>query len=498
MEECRKSLEKRKRKFLNLIEKYNRLPVQVRASFWFLICSFLQKGISMLTIPIFTRIMSTEEYGHFNVFNSWLSIITIFVTLNLSYGVYTQGLIKFDKDRRIYASSLQGLTTLMVLCWTVIYLLFYDFWNDLFSLTTVQMLAMLVMVWTTAAFNFWAGEQRVLYKYKYLVIVTLLASVAKPIVGIVFVVLAEDKVTARILGLILVELIGYTGLFVVQMKRGQRLYSKRFWMHALLFNIPLIPHYLSQTVLNSADRIMISSMVGNSKAGIYSLAYSLSSIMTLFNTALSQTISPWLYQKIKERKEKNIAPIAYITLILIAIVNLVLILLAPEAVAIFAPSTYYEAIWIIPPVAMSVYFMYSYDLFAKFAFYYEKTAFIMLASVIGAMLNVILNYFFISLYGYQAAGYTTLFCYIVYCIGHYIFMNRVCDQFCEGRRPYELERILLISVLFLAAGFMLLVTYRYPVIRYGIVMMVFAVIIVKWRELMIIIQKIVEVKNKRN
>ncbi len=167
-----------------LVEKYHKLPIQVKASLWFLLCSFLQKGISTLTTPIFTRLLSTAEYGQYSVFNSWLSLATIFVTLHLYSGVYTQGLIKYDKERNIFSSSLQGLTTTMVAAWTVIYVLFHNFWNTLFSLTTVQMLAMLVMIWATAAFNFWAAEQRVKLKYKTLVGVTLAVSFAKPLLGI--------------------------------------------------------------------------------------------------------------------------------------------------------------------------------------------------------------------------------------------------------------------------------------------------------------------------
>ena len=103
----------------------------------------------------------------------------------------------------------------------------------------------------------------------------------KPVIGIILVINANDKVIARILGLVLVEMIGYSWLSFVQIKKENILF-KKYWKYAILFNLPLIPHYLSQIVLNSADRIMISSMVGESEAGIYSLAYSLSSIMTLF------------------------------------------------------------------------------------------------------------------------------------------------------------------------------------------------------------------------
>ena len=453
-----------------VFQKYRTMSVQVRASFWFLICSFLQKGISSLTTPIFTRLLTTDEYGQYNAFNSWLSIITIFVTLNLFYGVYTQGLVKFEDERKVYSSSLQGLTLTLCLAWTGIYLLFRDFWNSRFSLTTVQMLAMLVMIWATAVFNFWAAEQRVTYSYRRLVLLTLLVSAAKPAVGIFFVLHAHDKVTARILGLALVEIVAYTGLFFVQMARGRVFYSAKIWRYALMFNLPLIPHYLSQTVLSSADRIMIRDMAGGSQAGIYSLAYQISLIMTLFNTALSQTLSPWIYQKIKADRAGEISQVAFLALGLIAGANLLLMLLAPEAVAVFAPAAYYDAIYVIPPVSMSVFFMFSYDLFAKFEFYFEKTFFIMAASVSGALLNIITNYIFIQRYGYYAAGYTTLFCYLVYAVGHYLMMNRVCDEYLHGERPFPARAYWLMAAAFTVCGFLLLFTYRSRILRYGMLL----------------------------
>ena len=477
------------------LQKYRNMSVQVRASFWFLICSFLQKGISSITTPIFTRLLTTEEYGQYGAFNSWLGIITIFVTLNLFYGVYTQGLVKYEEERAVYSSSLQGLTLTMCVAWTAVYLAFRGIWNRLFSLTTVQMLAMLVMIWATAAFNFWAAEQRVTYSYRRLVILTLLVSVAKPAVGIFFVIHAQDKVTARILGLALVELIGYTGLFFIQMARGQVFYSGKFWRYALLFNLPLVPHYLSQTVLSSVDRIMIRDMIGKSEAGIYNLAYQISLLMTLFNTALSQTLSPWIYQKIKAGKAKDVSQVSFLAMGLIAGANLLLMLLAPEAVAIFAPKAYYNAIYVIPPVSMSVFFMFSYDLFAKFEFYFEKTTFIMAASVAGALLNLVTNYIFIQKYSYYAAGYTTLFCYLVYAAGHYVMMNRVCDQYLNGIRPFPAGKYWGLSALFMAAGFVLLFTYRSRPLRYGLLFAVMVMAVIFRARLKAVVNSLVSVRK---
>ena len=86
---------------------------------------------------------------------------------------------------------------------------------------------MFIMIWATAVFNFWSVSQRVDFKYRALVIITLISSIAKPVLGIILVRLADDKVTARILGLALVEVVTCTGLFVAQLRRGRTLYVKK-------------------------------------------------------------------------------------------------------------------------------------------------------------------------------------------------------------------------------------------------------------------------------
>lgn len=484
-----------KKKIVRLIEKYNKIPIQVKASFWFLICSFLQKGIAFITTPIFTRIMNTAEYGQYSVFASWQGIFTVFVSLNLWAGVYTRGLVKYEDERPQFVSSFQGLCLTLTLLWTGIYLLFRDFWNGITGLTTVQMLAMLIMIWLSGVFNFWSAEQRVDFKYQKLVVLTLMVSVMNPILGMILMHFAEDKVTARILGIILVEVIAYTGLFVVQMQRGKKFFYKRFWKYALAFNIPLIPHYLSMTVLNSADRIMISNMVGDNEAGIYNLAYQVSMVMTMFNTALMQTIEPWLYKKIKENRIKDMAKVAYPTFVAIAVLNILLIAFAPEIIALFAPVEYIDAIWVIPPIAMSAYFMFAYTFFAVFEFYFSKTKFISVATMVGAVLNVILNYILIDKFGYIAAGYTTLLCYIIYAICHYICMKKICKNYLKNQNPYSTKVLMIITICFILIGFVCLVTYTNVWIRYALIIVITLIGILQRKKVMAFAKELMSLRK---
>ena len=489
---------KHKKSNFKIIKKnISYISAEVKASFWFLICSFLQRGISVITTPIFTRLMSTQEYGQYSVFQSWMDIMTIFVSLKLYAGVFLQGIVK-QKDKNRFASAMQGLSFMLFIIWGIVIFGFHNFFTEVTSLTMVQLLAMLSLIWTTGVFSYWSVEQRTANNYKPLIIITLLTSVLKPVIGIGLVMKCVDKVTARILGLAVVELVFYLGLFIKDMRKGNCFYDKHIWKYALSFNIPLLPHYLSMAVLNSSDRIMIKYYQGESKAGIYSLAYSIALIMTLFNSALLQTVEPWLYKKINANEQDDIPKVGYITLILIAFVNIILIALAPEAVKIFAPSEYREAIWIIPSVAMSVFFMFAYSLFAAFEFYFEKTRYITMATLIGAVANIILNMIFIPIFGYYAAGYTTLVCYILFAVMHYCFMKKICHKNFANKKLFDTQIIFRISFVFIFIGMFFLVSYLYISVRYGLIFFFSTVIVIKRNKIKEILIKLINIKEVPN
>lgn len=476
---------------------YKDLPVQMKASIWFLIASFLQKGISTITTPIFTRILTTSEYGQYSVFSSWMAIITPIVSLNLFSGVYSQGVVKFESDRKRFSSSLQGLTLTMIVIWTVIYMICPDFWNNIFSLSTMEMLAMLILIWLSAVYSFWSMNQRIDFKYKGLVFVTLLASILQPVISIVFILHSENKVLARIFGMIVVQLFLYSWMFLSMMMSGKEFFSKKYWMYALKFNIPLLPHYLSMNILSSSDRIMIGKMCDTSSVGIYNLAYSVSLIMTIFNTALLQTIEPWIYRKLKDKRVYDIERVAYPSFIIIAAVNILLIMFAPEVITIFAPKQYKEAIWVIPSVTLSVFFTFLYTFFATFEFYYEKTNYIAGATVGGAMLNIVLNYIFIKRFGFIAAGYTTLFSYILFAVLHYYFMRKICKQYLNNIKPYNLKLIIGISIGSLGAGFLIMITYTNIILRYMLIIITFLILFVKRKKLIEIAKMLLDIRKEK-
>lgn len=454
-----------------LTRRFREASPAVKASMAYMVCTFLQKGVSLLTTPIFTRLLTTEQYGYYNVYNSWLAVIKIFSTLMLAGTVYMQAVVKFQHDRDRMTSAVAGLGTLTTLTVTVLYLLFREQINRLMGVDTLIMTCILITAWEELILDLWAVQQRVDYAWKRLVLLTLTVTVLKPVLGVIAVVSTEVfKAEARIVSSVAVDMAAYSGFFILFLRKGKTLFDREYWKYFLAFSIPLIPHFLTRIILNQCDKLMIQQMVSLDAAGIYSLAHNLAWMLTLVTNALLNTINPWIFQRIKGREFSKIGGAACLTSALVAGAGLCLTLVAPEVVRIFAPAEYHEAVWIIPPLVASVYFTYLYSLFSDFEYYYEAKKSILAASIAGGVVNIALNYVFIRLYGYLAAGWTTMACFIFLSGAHFIGMRRVLKQQQPGEKGVRLQPILLITAAFLGLSALCMLTYDLPLLRYGLLL----------------------------
>ena len=469
-----------------LKDQYNNLTAPVKASIWFLLCGFLQKGISMLTTPVFTRIMTEAEYGSFSVYQTWLSIVQILVTLNLAAGVYVRGLVKNEEDQDRFSSAMLGLSTTCILIWTAIYGISHNFVNDLLDVSTVMVAAMLVEAWAQIAYQFWMNREKVAYRYKKLVLLTLLYVILKPLLGIVCVLQAEKihQAESRILSTAVISLVLFTGLYISIFRKGRKFFHKEYWLYALKFNIPLLPHYLSQILFNQSDRLMINSICGSEEAAYYTVAYTIAMVLQILNTSVSATMNPWIYKSLKAKQYKNIGKVSYWVLGVIALMNLAVVLGAPEILRIMAPENYQAALWVIPPVTVSVYFSFLYDLFVVFEFYFEKTYYVTMATIVNAVLNIVLNAILIPRFGFVAAGYTTLFCFILYAITHYLLMKKVTKAYLDDEKLYDPKIIVVLGAALLVGAGVTMLLYDWLLVRYGLIFIMGAIALWKRKDIM--------------
>lgn len=457
-----------KKKISGLLNVYKNMSIPAKASIWFLFCNILQMGLNVLSTPIFTRIMEPDEFGITNTYNSWRSILIIFTSVNLSYGVFNNAMVKYEdaETRDRYVSSMQFLYTLITCSYFVFYLLARDWCNHVLKMSTELVVMMFVDLICYPALLFWSGRQRYEFKYKWLVIVTLLMTLLSIGVGVVAVLFSEDKAMAKITSTIAVNVLFGGFFYGYQFVKGKKLVNLKFWKYALAFNIPLIPHYLSEMILTQSDRIMISNLESDAATANYTIAYSIVLIMQLVMSAISASYLPWSYEQLKKNNYEALKKMGNILLIMISGCIFLLMMFVPEIIFLFAGNKYADAVYCIPPIALSIFFMFLYDLFSTVEFFYAKNIFVMIASVTAAALNVGLNAYFIPIYGYHAAGYTTLFCYFFYATGHFIFYRYICKKTLGIKEIYDKKFILFLSAIMFAITLTVNLVYDKIIVRY--------------------------------
>lgn len=395
----------------------------------YMFASFFNKGIAFLTIPLFTRILSTAEYGIVTTYSSYASILTAIIGMQLNVAIrMSRGLdckVKIDESKEV--STIFTFTLLVALFLMSISLACVCFLHIDVNITLL-ILCFLEGLFT-ALITDYTYYQMMEYKYIGRTLLMILPNLLAAIVSVVLIyVMTTNKYMGRIIGLsgmhIIIGLIVCACVFVKARPQIDAAYLK--W--ALKVSTPLIIHGIALNILSQADRTMITAFRDSSETGIYSLIYSYSMIATVVTTGLEGIWVPWFTEKMNTKKYSDIDKSAgyYVNIMAIAIIGILMV--SPELIKFLSPSTYWVGFNIVPPLVMSNYIIFAYTMYVNVEYYYEKTGFITVNTVIAAITNIILNAVFIPKYGYVAAAYTTLTSYVLSFVLHMRYAKKINDS----------------------------------------------------------------------
>lgn len=454
-----------------LLSKYKSLSKQLKVVFWFTFVGFLQRGISVITTPIFTRVLSTQEYGLFSVFNAYYTVIVIVATLYLHMGVINNAFVNMKEPNEKIVSAFQSLSLVVSASVFILAMIFRNQLSKIMGLPVIVVGLMFFAFMFVEPYHIWVIYKRYQFDYVKPVIAAVTFSVLTPLVSVIAILTTSgNQGIARIISYASMNIIIPGAFFYfVNYKKSHIFYDKSLWKYALAFNIPLIAHYLSETLLNQTDRIMINAFHGSAEAGIYSVAFSAASLFTIFSSALNAAFVPWTYQKLNSKDYKSIEKIGYMVLVFLAGILSIMNIFAPEIIGILAGSKYTGAVYLIPTLSTSVYFGYMYQLFSRIELYYEKKSYTVISTMSAAVLNIILNAWWIPKFGYTAAGYSTVISHILFCVMHYFFYKRVTRKCMNSVEVYHLKYLLMISGGVLAIAFVMTLLYSHLVIRLVVV-----------------------------
>lgn len=415
--------------------------------------------------------MTTDQIGVVNIYNSWYSLISAFATLSLTSGGFAVAMKDYSDRRDEYESSILTLTSIVAIVIALIYAVAPTFWQSMLGLPNALIILMLIGFLFAPARDFWLSRQRYEYKYKLAGAVSVLTAIVATFTSIFAVVFVsnrhfEETSLVRLFSNYIIIYGVAAVIWIYILVKGKKFYCKEYWKMSLAISIPLIGYNIAGQVLNVSDRMMIGRLVNNSAVGIYGTLYTVSSLSLLVWQAINASFVPYLFQNI-DKKEHNIKQISNMLLEAYAVIAVLLTFFAPEIVKILATKEYYEAIYIMPSIAAGVFFTSYANLYSNIAVYYKESKYVMYPAIVAAILNLVLNFVFIKMFGYMAAAYTTLFSYIILAILQVIWSAKVCKENNNDiNNIYDNRRMLLLAIVTTVVSLMAIPLYSNTFVRY--------------------------------
>lgn len=391
----------------------------VKAAVWYTISNIAVRAISLITTPIYTRVMGVGDYGMASTFVSWASIFMIICTLNLGYSI---GRAKLDFPGQLdkYIGTMQTFSASVVAVLTIFALVFIDAVSEWLELDKPLVFILLVYLLFMSAVQFAQSKYRFQYKYKENILITVFTTLAT--FGFTLALLPVFKkymYYGKVLGTVIPTVIVGAIIWIQAIRTGSASLNKEYLKYGLSISIPLIGHTISLNLLAQSDRLLITKFCGTEATGIYSIAYTYALMIGLITDSVNNAYNPWFHDNYFAKNYDGIKKSVKPLVLLGCMVGIGCISIAPEAIFILGGEPYMDGVWCVIPMALGVIVQYIYSQYVIIEMHLKKTIYVSIGTGIAAVVNIVLNIIFIPVYGFIAAAYTTLISYLVLLVIHY-------------------------------------------------------------------------------
>lgn len=426
----------------------DRLAVQ--AGLWYVLSSAGIRLVSLGTTPLFTRLLSTAEYGAAGTFQSWYSLLLTVFSLNLANSI---GRAKLDYPGRLdeYVGSVSVLSMLVSLALSAAVLLFLRPVSALLELSERETVLLLVYLCFAPAVSFTQAGLRYRYRYRANTAVQWYLALAPALTSLLLILfLPGDRGFSRMIGLTVPTALLSAVLWVRALNGGTARPNREYWRYGLALALPMALHALSMNVLAQSDKLVIARFGGQTEVAYYHLARHYALLLYLLYETVSQAWLPWFHDSLQDGRKDEIR--RYVRLIAASscLLGLLMIALGPEAMALLGGNAYAQAVSAVPPTVLGIVCQCLYSHYINLVLHEKKTRYVSLGTMAAAALNLGLNLLFVPRYGFTAAAYTTFVSFLTLLLIHFLFVRKFLRL-----RLYDDRQILLSAGLTAAAGFVL-------------------------------------------
>ena len=432
----------------------------IKAGIGYTVGNYLLKGLTFFTIPIFARLLNPSDYGLYNIFVAYESILFVVIGLAIhssyknaryKYGIEIEA-IETNKSYYNYLSTTLIMLILLGCGWLVFVNIFSSFLTDALGLNLLSLNFLVLFSFGSAVITCFNVDASLQYKYQSFLKVAAINAIGNLVLSIslIITIFDENRYMGRVVGstipvIVLAFFIVYS--FIKQAKSNN---YKEFLGWGIRYSLPIVPHGISQIILSQFGRVMINNMVNASAAGIFSFAYNIYNILWVTASSLDNVWSTWFYEKMHQKDYASIKEKSSLYMIFMLVFSATVMLISPELIKFLGTKAYNDAIFCVVPIIASGYFAFLYTIPASVEYFYEKSQYIALGTMLAAVVNIGLNYVCIPKYGYISVAYITLATYLLYFFCHYILAWKIHGDVLFDNRVVVSCTVLMIATMFIA------------------------------------------------
>ena len=374
----------------------------------------LTNSIAFVMIPIYTRFLTTADYGILEIINRTSEILGIILIGGLGLTV-----LRFyqDSDQKEHQNTVVSTAILwMFLFGSLALVVFFSQSTYISKLLfgTNQYATYIKLMLGTLYFDLFFVIPIVYIQAQIKSVLYILVSMGKFVVGVSLNIYFVCYLKIGIKGILTANflnsaLFGVVLLILTMQKVGIK-FNLPLWKKMLVFALPFVPGSLFLFVLNNGDRYFLKIFCSNQIVGLYALGYRIGTLAVLF--IMSPFVRVWnaLMVEISRRDDFKIVfgRIFTYVMLIYAFVGLGLAVLNREILMVMAGPSYWDASKIVPLVVLA-YFFWAISLVTDAGFYIaKKTYYKPFLFGIAALVNILLYWYLIPRYNMLGAAWATV------------------------------------------------------------------------------------------
>ena len=336
----------------------------IKAGLGYTIANVMIRGLSFLTLPIFTRMLTKSDFGYYSTYLTYESIFVVILGLAFHSSLRSAKIEFGDQNIDKYVSSI---ALFPLLCTLVLSALLWPFRNEIGFLTGIgsfYFMLMLVQAWAGSVSSLYNSRVALDFEYSKYLIVSVFSAGLNIGLSLLLMetVFCSNKLLGRVMGMLIATVIVAIGIFIFLLKKDKIVFNVEYLKFALKYSLPIIPHGLSQIVLSQFAKIVIMKKIGSDAAGLYGFVFTIVLIPQTIIASFDTTYSTWFYNTYLNEETNKVREKAKQYVLFFSILLFLFASIVPEIIKVMAEKSYWEAIDLIYPAVFSCLFIFFYNI----------------------------------------------------------------------------------------------------------------------------------------